>query len=309
MLLLAFMGTPDFAVPALAALHAAGHKIVAVYSQPPRPAGRGQQLQPSPVQRFAEAHSLPVCNPKTLRTLEAQAEFAALQLDAAIVAAYGLILPPPVLAAPRLGCLNIHASLLPRWRGAAPIHRAVLAGDSESGVTIMQMDAGLDTGAMLRKAPAPITDDTTAGALHDALATLGAELIVPTLADYADGTITPEVQPEAGVTYAHKLQKAEGVLDWTLPAAALARQVRGLQPWPGCWFVYQGENIKVMAAQAVAGSGAPGTLLDTQGTVACGSGALRLMRVQRPGKAAASGMDLLNGLRLQPGALFHNGQA
>lgn len=305
---LAFMGTPDFAVPALAALHAAGHEIVAVYSQPPKPAGRGQQLQPSPVQRFAEAQNLPVFTPKTLRTPEAQAEFAALRLDAAIVAAYGLILPPPVLAAPRLGCINIHASLLPRWRGAAPIHRAVLAGDGESGVTIMQMDAGLDTGAMLRKATAPITDDTTAGALHDALAALGAQLIVPTLADYAAGQIAPEAQPEAGVTYAHKLQKAEGALDWAQPAEALARQVRGLQPWPGCWFTYQGENIKVMAVQAVTGSGAPGTVLDAQGTVACGSDALRLLRVQRPGKAAASGADLLNGLRLQAGTRFDNGR-
>ncbi len=307
MLRLAFMGTPDFAVPALRALHEAGHSIVAVYSQPPKPAGRGQQLQKSPVQLFAEAHNLPVYTPKSLRTPEAQAEFAALRLDAAIVAAYGLILPQPILNAPRLGCLNIHASLLPRWRGAAPIHRALLAGDAETGITIMQMDAGLDTGAMLRKATTPIGPAMTAGDLHDVLAAQGAALIVPTLAAYAADAIMPEPQPETGVTYAHKLQKNEGALDWSLTAETLARQVRGLQPWPGCYFRYGDETIKLLAAETANGSGAPGTLLDTQATIACGTGALRLLRVQRPGKGAISGADWLNGLRLQPGAVMQNG--
>lgn len=307
MLRLAFMGTPDFAVPALRALHQAGHSIVAVYSQPPKPAGRGQHLQPSPVQLYAEAHQLPVFTPKTLRTPEAQAEFAAHQIDCAIVAAYGLILPAPVLAAPHLGCINIHASLLPRWRGAAPIHRALLAGDAETGITIMQMDVGLDTGAMLRSATTPISPIITAGELHDLLSQQGAAMIVPVLADYAAGLITPQPQPETGITYAHKLQKTEGALDWTHPAATLARQIRGLQPWPGCYFKHNHETIKVLAADSVSGHGVAGTLLDNHATIACGTDALRLLRVQRAGKAPVSGADFINGLRLQTGAVFCNG--
>ncbi len=307
MLRLAFMGTPDFAVPALRALHTAGHTIAAVYAQPPKPSGRGQRLQISPVQMFAAAHGLPIFTPKSLRTAEAQAEFTALELDVAIVAAYGLILPPLILAAPRHGCLNIHASLLPRWRGAAPIHRAILAGDADTGITIMQMDAGLDTGAMLRRSALPIPPRDTAGGLHDRLAALGADLIVPTLADHVAGRLTPEPQPADGVTYAAKLQKSEGALDWSQPAMALDRQVRGLQPWPGTFFRHQDETVKLLAATIAAGRGVPGTVLDSQATIACGQDALRLLKVQRAGKAPVSGVDFLNGLRLGAGAVLANG--
>lgn len=307
MLRLAFMGTPEFAVPALRALHKAGHTIAAVYAQPPKPSGRGQRLQISPVQMFAAAHSLPIFTPKSLRTAEAQAEFTSLELDVAIVAAYGLILPPLILAAPRHGCLNIHASLLPRWRGAAPIHRAILAGDAETGITIMQMDAGLDTGAMLRRSALPIPPRDTAGELHDRLAALGADLIVPTLADHVAGRLTPVPQPADGVTYAAKLQKSEGALDWSQPAMALDRQVRGLQPWPGTFFRHQDETVKLLAATIAAGRGAPGTVLDGQATIACGQDALRLLKVQRAGKAPVSGVDFLNGLRLGAGAVLANG--
>ncbi len=307
MLRLAFMGTPEFAVPALRALHTAGHTIAAVYTQPPKPSGRGQRLQFSPVQMFAAAHGLPIFTPKTLRTAEAQAEFAALELDVAIVAAYGLILPPLILAAPRHGCLNIHASLLPRWRGAAPIHRAILAGDAETGITIMQMDAGLDTGAMLRRSALPIPLRDTAGELHDRLTVLGADLIVPTLADHVAGRLTPEPQPADGVTYAAKLQKSEGALNWSQPAMALDRQVRGLQPWPGTFFRHQDETVKLLAATIAAGRGAPGTVLDSQATIACGQDAVRLLKVQRAGKAPVSGVDFLNGLRLGAGAVLANG--
>ena len=293
---LAFMGTPDFAVPSLEALIAAGHDIACVYCQPPRPAGRGQRLQPSPVQALAEARGLPVRTPKSLRPPEARAEFAALGLDAAVVAAYGLILPVPVLEAPRLGCINVHASLLPRWRGAAPIHRAILAGDAETGVTIMQVEAGLDTGAMLLKEAVPITAATTAAALHDSLAALGARLIVEALDGLAAGRLHPEVQPAEGVTYAAKLEREEGRLDWSRPAADLERRVRALNPWPGVWFESNGERIKVLAAELAAGSAPPGTLLDGDFTVACGEGALRLTRVQRQGRAAVDGAAFLRGL-------------
>lgn len=307
---LAFMGTPDFAVVALRALHQAGHELVAVYSQPPKPSGRGQKLLPSPVQLYAAQHGLQVLTPRSLRTPEAQADFAALQLDCAIVAAYGLILPEPILQAPRLGCLNIHASLLPRWRGAAPIHRAVLAGDSETGVTIMKMDAGLDTGAMLRWRSMPIAATTTAAMLHDALALAGADLLLSTLDDYANGTIVPIPQPAEGLCYAHKLEKGEGALDWTRPAPFLERQLRGLQPWPGCWFYYNNEMIKLLAASVEpcpSGDHAAGQLIDRQGLIACGTEALRLLRVQRPGKAPVSAADFINGLRLQPGMFVQNG--
>ena len=293
---LAFMGTPDFAVPSLEALIAAGHDIACVYCQPPRPAGRGQRLQPSPVHALAEARGLPVRTPKSLRPPEAQVEFAALGLDAAVVAAYGLILPVPVLEAPRLGCVNVHASLLPRWRGAAPIHRAILAGDAETGVTIMRVEAGLDTGAMLLKEALPITATTTAAALHDSLAALGARLIVEALDGLAAGRLHPEVQPAEGVTYAAKLGREEGRLDWSRPAADLERRVRALNPWPGVWFESGGERIKVLAAEPATGSALPGTLLDGDFTVACGEGALRLTRVQRQGRAAVDGAAFLRGL-------------
>lgn len=299
---LAFMGTPDFSVSILDALVAAGHEVVCVYSQPPRPAGRGQQLQASPVHRRAESLGIPVRTPKSLRKPEEQAEFAALNLDCAIVAAYGLILPQAILDAPRLGCVNVHASLLPRWRGAAPIQRSILAGDAQTGVTIMQMDAGLDTGAMLLKDALPITARMNAADLHDALAAMGARLMVQALPGIADGTLTPVPQPEEGVTYAAKLSKEEGRLDLTRPAGELDRQVRGLTPWPGTWIdLANGEKLKVLDAMAVDGSGEPGTLLDAAPTLACGEGALRLIRVQRPGKGPVDGAAFLRGFPHQMG--------
>jgi len=293
---LAFMGTPDFSVGILDALVQAGHDVVCVYSQPPRPAGRGQQLQASPVHRRAEALGIEVRTPKSLRKVEEQAAFAALELDCAIVAAYGLILPQAILDAPRLGCVNVHASLLPRWRGAAPIQRSILAGDAETGVTIMQMDAGLDTGAMLLKEALPITPRMNAAQLHDALAAMGARLMATALPGIADGSLTPVPQPEAGVTYAAKLSKDEGRLDLTRPAADLDRQVRGLTPWPGTWIdLANGEKLKVLEVEPVAGAGMPGTLIDNGPTLACGEGALRLIRVQRPGKGPVDGAAFLRG--------------
>jgi len=297
---LAYMGTPDFAVPALLALIDAGHEIAAVYTQPPRPAGRGHKLQPSAVHRAAATAQLPVRHPATLRTPEAQAEFRDLGLDAAVVAAYGLILPRPILDAPRLGCFNIHASLLPRWRGAAPIHRAILAGDAETGVTIMRMEAGLDTGPMLLAGRVPIGPHATTPELHDTLAAIGAGLIVPALDAVAAGRAVEIPQPEAGVTYAAKIGPEDERIDWA-DAVALDRQIRALTPKPGAWFLHEGERIKVLAATLVAGSGVPGTVLDDQLTVACGHGAIRLARLQRPGKAPMTARDLLNGFAIPAG--------
>ena len=299
---LAFMGTPDFSVPALQALIGAGHDIAAVYSQPPRPAGRGQKLTPSPVHAFAEAQRITVHTPKTLRSPEAQAEFAALALDCAVVVAYGLILPKAILDAPRLGCVNIHASLLPRWRGAAPIQRAIQAGDSESGVTIMQMDEGLDTGPMLLCETVPITPQTTGQGLHDALSALGGRMIVTALEGLADGTLSATPQPDAGVTYAAKLSKEEALIDWTRPAVELERQIRAFDPWPGSFFLHQGERLKVLAAELAEGSGVPGTLLDDNLTVACGEASRRLTRLQRPGKGAMTAEALLRGYALPKGS-------
>jgi len=297
---LAFMGTPDFAVPVLAALIEAGHDIAAVYSQPPRPAGRGHQERPSPVHAFAAERGLTVRTPKSLKSADAQTAFGDLGLDAAVVAAYGLILPPAILEAPAFGCLNVHASLLPRWRGAAPIQRAILAGDAETGVTIMQMDAGLDTGAMLLKGAVPITATTGAQGLHDALAALGARLIVAALARLPE--LVPEAQPSEGVTYAAKLDKDEGRIDWTLPAAQLDRLVRALNPWPGVWCDLAGERLKVLEARPAKGSGAPGTVLAAPLRVACGDGALELSRVQRAGRAPMSAEDLLRGFAVPVGS-------
>jgi methionyl-tRNA formyltransferase len=300
------MGTPDFAASSLQALIDAGHDVVCVYSQPPRPAGRGHQVQRSPVHVLAEDRGIPVRTPKSLRNAEAQGEFAALDLDCAVVAAYGLILPQPILDAPRMGCLNIHASLLPRWRGAAPIQRAILAGDTETGVTIMQMDAGLDTGAMLLKDSVPITAETTAGSLHDALAKMGAGLIVQALDCLAGGRLTAEPQPDEGVTYAAKLSRDDGRLDWSQPADFIERQVRALNPWPGVWFDLGNERIKVLAAEPAqsALSAAPGTLLDGNLTVACADGAVRLIRVQRPGKAPVDGAAFLRGFNVAVGSVL-----
>ncbi|MEQ8505706.1 MAG: methionyl-tRNA formyltransferase [Rhodospirillales bacterium] len=300
---LIFMGSPDFSIPALQALLDAGHRVTCVYAQPPRPANRGHRETPCPVHAFAADKELEVRTPKSLKTPEAQAEFASLNADAAVVVAYGLILPKPILEAPRLGCLNIHASLLPRWRGAAPIQRAIQAGDDETGVTIMQMDEGLDTGDMLLDGKLPITPTTTAGILHDDLSALGAKLIVPALEGLQTGTLDATPQPEDGVTYAAKLDRGEGRLDWSKPAGELARTVRAFTPWPGTWFEVGKERIKVLAAEAVDASGdaAPGTMIDDQATVQCGDGALRPTRLQRPGKGAMDAADFLRGFDLSKG--------
>ena len=302
---LAFLGTPDFAVKSLAELVASGHEIAAVYAQPPAPRGRGQQLHPSPVQAFAEKLGLDVRTPKSMRDPGEIAAFQALDLDAAVVVAYGQILPAAVLDAPRLGSFNLHASLLPRWRGAAPIQRALLAGDAETGVTIMQMDEGLDTGAMLRVGRVPIGPRTTAGELHDTLAALGAGLVVETLADLDAGRVRPEPQPAEGVTYASKLSRDEGRLDWRNPAAELERAVRALNPWPGVWFDHGGERIKVLAADLAEGEpGAPpGRVLDRPDlTVACADGsALRPIRLQRPGREPVDAAAFRRGYALPPG--------
>ena len=298
---LVFMGTPDFAVPVLDAFLRNGDEIAAVYSQPPRPAGRGQKLTPSPVQAFAERHGLAVRHPVSLKTPEAQAEFAALKADAAVVVAYGLLLPKPVLDAPRLGCFNLHASLLPRWRGAAPIHRAILAGDAETGVCAMQMDVGLDTGPVLACERVAIHARMTVGDLHDTLARVGAPLMVRALHDFAAGKIVPQPQPAEGVTYAAKLSKNEGRIDWTKSAVEIDRMVRALNPGPGTTFELNGERIKLLAAEPVSGSGAPGVMLDDAGTVACGTGALKLLRLQRPSKSAVAIADFLRGLALPRG--------
>lgn len=301
------MGSPDFAVPALRALHAAGHDIRAVYTQPPKPAGRGQQETPCPVHRAALALGLEVRTPaRVKRDAQAHADFAALDLDVAVVAAYGLILPPAMLAAPRRGCLNIHASLLPRWRGAAPIHAAILHGDAQSGVTIMRMEEGLDTGPMLLAESVGLTRQSTTAALHDALAAMGARLILRALAESPPET----PQPEAGVTYAPKLTKADGLLDWAQPAAALDARVRAMNPWPGAYFPHAGDMLRVLAAEPAEDMGAPGamppgTVLPGAGLViACGEGALRLLRLQRPGRAAMEAEALLRGYPLAPGLIL-----
>jgi len=303
---LAFMGTPEFAVPSLTALAAAGHEIACVYSQPPRPAGRGHKDRASPVAQLAEARGWPVRTPASLKAAETQAAFAALNLDAAAVVAYGLILPKAVLDAPRRGCLNLHASLLPRWRGAAPIQRAILAGDAETGVTVMQMAEGLDSGPILLQQSVPIGPATTAAALHDELAALGAHLLVAAFDGLAAGTLVGRPQDESAACYAGKLTRAEGRLDWRRPAAELARQVRALAPWPGAFAQLPGGGrLKVLRAEAVVGASAkPGELLDDRLTVACGAGALRLLEVQKAGRALVSGEAFLRGARLVLGAVL-----
>ncbi|MEJ0017030.1 MAG: methionyl-tRNA formyltransferase [Acetobacteraceae bacterium] len=298
---LAFMGSPDFAVPALLALHAAGHAIVAVYCQPAKPAGRGYALRACPVEVAAERLGLPVRTPARLRRETAEHEaFAALDLDAAVVAAYGLILPEAMLATPRRGCLNIHASLLPRWRGAAPIQAAVLAGDAETGVTIMQMDAGLDTGAMLLREAVPITPTTTAAMLHDALAALGARLVLRAL------TETPPAvpQPAEGASYAPKLSREMGRIDWTQDAAAIDRQVRAFDPWPGTFTTLRGTTLKILTVEHADGAGPPGTVLDARFMVACGAGAIRLTRVQMAGRPAMAADAFLRGHAVAAGEVL-----
>lgn len=296
---IAFMGTPEFAVPTLEALIRAGHDVAAVYSQPPRPAGRGKAPRPSPVQIAAEAKGLQVRTPLSLRDPEEQAAFAALGLDAAVVAAYGLILPRPILEAPSLGCLNVHASLLPRWRGAAPIQRAILAGDPMTGVTIMQMEEGLDTGPMLAMMGTPV-GRKTAGELTDELARLGGEWMVEVLA-HRD-RIGPRPQPEEQATYAPKISKAETRLDFTRPAIEVERQVRAFNPAPGAWFEAGGERLKLLAAEPVEAAGEPGEVLPDKGlTIACGEHALACVLVQRAGRAPVSGPELVRGFPIPPG--------
>lgn len=292
-----FMGTPDFAVPTLDALHGAGHEIVAVYTQPPRPAGRGKTNRPSPVQLRAEALDIPVHSPKSLRSEEAQAIFAALEPDAAIVAAYGLILPQEILDIPVWDCLNIHGSLLPRWRGAAPVQRAILAGDETTGITIMAMEAGLDTGDMLAIETTPIASKD-AGTLTAELANMGASMIVEVLAD--PGAFPAQPQPDAGVTYAAKLDKAESRLDFTQSAAQVERQIRAFAPAPGAWFEHDGERVRVLAAEVVDDRGAPGTVGERL-TIHCGGGAIRPTSVQRAGRGVMSTDELLRGFAILAG--------
>ncbi len=298
---LAFMGTPEFPVPVLHALIAAGHEVVQVYTQPPRRAGRGKALRPSPVHNAAEEAGLPVATPERFRDPDVLAGFAALDLDAAVVVAYGQILPQAALDAPRLGCLNLHASLLPRWRGAAPIQRAIIAGDAETGVGVMQMEAGLDTGPVLSEARTPIARDDTAQTLHDRLAEIGAPLMVETLAALDAGQIVPRAQSEDGVTYAHKIDKAEARIDWTRPAVQVDCHIRGLAPFPGAWFEMNGDRIKILMSEQANGNGVSGTTLDDSLTVACGVGAVRLLRLQRAGKSPATAGDLLRGFPVPKG--------
>ncbi len=300
---LAFMGTADFAVPSLVALIDEGHDVTAVYSQPPRSRGRGHKPQPSPVAAWAIEKHIAVRTPERLGPDEIAA-FAAFHLDVAVVAAYGLILPQAVLDAPRLGCVNVHASLLPRWRGAAPIERAILAGDAETGVTIMRMEAGLDTGPILLAEPAVIGPRVTTVELHDELARSGAALLIDALDQYSRGQIVPHAQPETGVTYAKKLRREEGAIDWRKPAGELDRLVRALNPRIPTWFTHDGERITVREAMPVAGNGAPGTVLDAGPTIACGGGALRLQRLQREGRATMSAAEFLRGHAMSPGTIL-----
>jgi methionyl-tRNA formyltransferase len=302
---LIFMGTPDFAVPSLLALVAAGHDIAAVYTRAAKPAGRGMEMQVTPVEREARRLALPVLTPKTLRDEAAQVEFRAHNADAVVVVAYGLILPKAVLDAPRLGCFNVHASLLPRWRGAAPINRAVMAGDKESGVTIMRMDEGLDTGAMAMREPLPILPDMTAGELHDALAELGARLMPVALAAAERGALSLTPQPEAGVTYAEKISKSETRIDWTKPAGEVHNHCRGLSPFPGAWFELDGVRVKALRTTIGEGqtskNAKPGTALDDRLTIACGDGAVRLVQVQRAGKQPMDAGEFLRGTPVKAG--------
>jgi len=304
-----FMGTPDFSVPALKAIVAAGHRVRAVYTQPPRPAGRGMADRPSPVHTAAEALAIPVRTPRTLRSADEQQALSALEADAAVVIAYGLILPRAILESPRLGCFNVHASALPRWRGAAPIQRAIMAGDRETAVMVMRMEEGLDTGPVCLVDPVPIGPDTTAGALHDELSHRGAALIVDALARLEAGTLMSTRQPSEGVTYAAKIEKSEAAIDFTHPAARVHDHVRGLSPFPGAWLEVPGhggrpERIKVLRTALADGSGGPGEVLDDRLTVACGEGAVRLVEIQRAGKRAMTADELLRGLPIPPGTVI-----
>ena len=303
---LIFMGTPDFAVPTLLELVAHGHEIAAVYTRAAKPAGRGMKLQPTPVEQEARRLGIPVLTPSTLRTPEALDEFRAHDADAAVVVAYGMILPQAILDAPRLGCFNLHASLLPRWRGAAPINRAIMAGDAETGVMVMKMDVGLDTGDVAMAERLTITDAMTAADLHDALAPLGADLMVRAMGGLERGGLQLIKQSEAGVTYAAKIEKAEARIDWSKPAREVLRHVHGLSPFPGAWCeaALEGETarIKILRCEPAKGAGSPGDVLDDRLSVACGDGAIRILELQRAGKAPMKSTDFLRGTPLKPPA-------
>jgi methionyl-tRNA formyltransferase len=305
-----FMGSPDFSVTALQAILTAGHEVVCVYSQPPRRAGRGKTQRPTPVHTFADSKGLLVRTPKSLKNAPEQNALAALNADLAIVVAYGLILPQAVLDAPRLGCINLHASLLPRWRGAAPIQRAVMAGDTETGVQVMVMEAGLDTGPVLATAKTRLTPQDTAETLHDRLAGLGAELLAPTIRALAEARLTPVRQAEEGATYAKKLTAGDQVIDWSRPAAQVDAQIRGLSPFPGARFEWTPPGsdtplkIKALMSAATKGEGTPGLVLDDHLTIACGTGAIRLTRLQRAGKGPMDAVDFLRGTPIPPGTIF-----
>ena len=303
---LIFMGTPDFSVPTLLELAAHGHEIAAVYTRAPKPGGRGMKLQATPVEVEARRLGIPVATPKTLKTPEALEEFRAHTADAAVVVAYGMILPQAILDAPKLGCYNLHASLLPRWRGAAPINRAIMAGDAESGVMVMKMDVGLDTGDVAMAERLPITDAMTASDLHDALAPLGADLMVRAMAALERDALKLTKQSEEGVTYAAKIDKAEARIDWNKPARAVLRHIHGLSPFPGAWSEIAGGSdaarVKILRCELAKGAGAPGAVLDDQLTIACGEGAIRIVELQRSGKAPMKAAEFLRGTPLKPPA-------
>jgi methionyl-tRNA formyltransferase len=303
-----FMGTPDFAVPTLAEIVGQGHEVLAVYTRAPAAAGRGMDLKPSPVQRMAERFGIPIFTPKTLRSEDAAETFRGLGAEVAVVVAYGMILPRAILDAPELGCLNLHASLLPRWRGAAPIQRAIMAGDDETGIAVMRMEEGLDTGPVAMAEKVTITPDMNAGELHDRLMGLGADLMVRALAALSRGGLTFTPQSEDGVTYAHKISNEDSRLDWSKPASALHNQVRGLSPFPGAFFSADfgkgPERVKVLRSAKAEGAAVPGTLIDPSGVVACGEGALRLLQVQPAGKQTMGADEFLRGRRLAAGARF-----
>ena len=306
---LIFMGTPDFAVPTLLALHGHGHEIAAVYTRAPKPAGRGMKLQPTPVEQEARRLGIPILTPTTLKTPEALEAFRAHNADAAVVVAYGMILPQAILDAPPLGCFNLHGSLLPRWRGAAPINRAIMAGDSESGVMVMKMDVGLDTGDVAMAERLPISDTMTSADLHDALAPLGADLMVRAMGGLERGGLQLSRQSEQGVTYAAKIEKTEAKIDWSRSAREVLRHIHGLSPFPGAWCEadIDGEaaRIKILRCEPAKGAGAPGDVLDDHLTIACGDGAIRILELQRAGKAPMKAADFLRGTPLKPPARLH----
>jgi len=305
---LIFMGTPDFAVPTLLELVAHGHEIVAVYTRAPKPGGRGMKLQATPIEQEARRLGIPVLTPKTLKTPEAIEQFRAHDADAAVVVAYGMILPQAILDAPPLGCFNLHASLLPRWRGAAPINRAIMAGDAETGVMVMRMDAGLDTGDVAMAERIAISDTMTASDLHDSLARLGADLMVRAMAALGRGGLQLSKQADEGVTYAAKIEKAEARIDWAKSARDVLRHIHGLSPFPGAWSEVQVEDapvrVKILRCERADGGGAPGDVLDDDLTISCGQGAIRLLELQRAGKAPMKAAEFLRGTPLKPGARF-----